>query len=421
VSHVRHTSRVRGAVVRALAPALSIAIAPALTLAACDENKGPPPAPSAAPASPGSVAALIGAGLDGGLLEGIDPPPPAGDLKTEIEHFVNLDTCVAERAKMDPLVGDALRAIGYDTFLRDACRMLEAAHDKKRETCEKLDSSALRARCQTWVAEVANAADQCPMLLDGLPARGRAPSCVAVAGRDPRLCAAEPRLAARATCEALVLRDDAKCDPLLAPDRAVCKRELARWRSLLSPSLAGLPDLVKPSGKLVVHGADGTPDPAATDTDLAQELARGVVVVTARERARAEIGALDSDTAYVAGSPNARTRIGVALVADPDPLHAKEPKLSLDRLQIEVPGEPPLACATARCTLDVSGSQIDKTRGGQVVIKVSGTVASGGRSYKIELEAKTFVRDVVSDLSGAGRVLPPIHPLLGAFGRDGGR
>src|ERR1051326_3404484 len=99
-----------------------------LMVAACNDSKGPPPMPagSAAPPSPSSVAELA---VDGGL-EVADPPPPAGDLKQELDHFVNVETCVQEKAKLDPLVGDALRAIGYDTFLRDACRLLEAAKDR---------------------------------------------------------------------------------------------------------------------------------------------------------------------------------------------------------------------------------------------------------------------------------------------------
>ena len=125
----------------------------------------------------------------------------------ELERFVNLDTCVQERAKVDPLIGDALGAIGYDTFLRDACRMLEATKDRKKETCDRIDSSALRQRCLTWVAIVSQTPDACPLLYASVPTRGRAAMCVAVAGRDPRLCAGEGRAAPRATCEGLVARE----------------------------------------------------------------------------------------------------------------------------------------------------------------------------------------------------------------------
>ena len=127
-------------------------------LVACDDKKEIPvvPPPSAAPPNPSSV--LEALKMDAGVFDTTDPPAPAGDLKAEIDRFTTVDACVAEKAKLDPLVGDALRAIGYDTFLRDACRQLEAARDKKREECEKIDSSALRKQCRSWVAIVSPSA-----------------------------------------------------------------------------------------------------------------------------------------------------------------------------------------------------------------------------------------------------------------------
>jgi hypothetical protein len=137
---------------------LIIAAAALMAIACDDKNPTVRPAPSVTPATPASVAAALGIDA-GGLVDTADPPAPAGDLKAELDRFVNVETCVKERANLDPLVGDALRAIGYDTFLRDACRLLEAAKDKKRETCDRIDSSALRTRCQSWVAMVAQTPD----------------------------------------------------------------------------------------------------------------------------------------------------------------------------------------------------------------------------------------------------------------------
>ena len=115
-----------------------------------------------------AVSLTVGASFTpGSLTVPVDPPAPAGDLKSELERFVNVDTCVAERAKLDPLVGDALGAIGYDTFLHDACRLLEAAKTKKREACDKIDASPLRARCQSLVAIAARTPESCPLLFDG--------------------------------------------------------------------------------------------------------------------------------------------------------------------------------------------------------------------------------------------------------------
>ncbi len=139
------------------------AAAAAALIVGCDDagKLQPRPAPSVAPASPSSIASVLG--LDAGaFVDTADPPAPAGDLKADLDRFVNVEGCVKERANVDPLVGDGLRAIGYDTFLRDACRLLEAAKDKKRETCDRIDSSSMRARCQSWVALVAQTARRLP-------------------------------------------------------------------------------------------------------------------------------------------------------------------------------------------------------------------------------------------------------------------
>ncbi|MBX3186405.1 MAG: hypothetical protein KF819_05285 [Labilithrix sp.] len=381
---------------------------------ACDDKKPGGPGPSAsAPASPASVAAVLG--LDAGALaESVDPPPPAGDLKTELDRFVNVDACVRDRANLDPLVGDALRAIGYDTFLRDACRLLEAAKDKKRETCDRIDSSALRVRCQAWVAMVAQTPEACPLVFEGVATRGRAMTCVAVAGKDPRLCAGEARTGARATCEALAHRDESKCNVLLPAEQASCKREVVRWRSLLSPPLDGLPKLPEARGKLVVKGEAGTPDPPTSEADLATEVARGAVVVTSRDRARVEIGMIgESETTRIAPSPNRRPRLGIAVLLEPSPSDKEPPKPLLERLELEIPGEATLVHPASRCDCRVTTARVDKTRGGEVAIALHGKIGSGSRSYEIDVDLRTFVRDVVAEQAGS-RVLPPVHPALPA-------
>jgi len=381
---------------------------------ACEDKQMPVPAPSASvsPASPASVVAMLG--IDAGLLiETTDPPPPAGDLKADLDRFVSVDTCVKERANLDPLVGDALRGIGYDTFLRDACRMLEAAKDHKAEKCDKIDSSALRLRCQSWVAMVAQTPEACPLQFDGLPTRGRNITCLAVAGKDPRVCTGEPRTAARATCEALAARDDARCDALLPNDVPSCKRELVRWRSLLAEPLAGLPKLPTPRGKLIVKGEAGTPDPGTTESELGSELARGGVVVTSRDRARVELGMIgESETSRMAPSPNRRARLGIAVLLEPSSNPKDPPKPVLERLELEIPGAATIVVPSASCDCRITTARIDRTRGGELALALSGVVSSGNRSYKIDVDLATFVRDVVPETLG-NRVLPMIHPTIG--------
>jgi len=406
----RSTSHSRaGALIFALVPAVAL-------LVACEDDKKfkmPPPS-SSAPASPGSVAAMLG--LDAGsLVETTDPPPPAGDLKADLDRFVNVETCVKERANIDPLVGDALHAIGYDTFLRDACRLLEAAKDRKREACDRIDSSALRIRCQNWVAMIAQTQDNCPLQFEGLANRGRGASCLAIAGKDPRLCAGEPRTGARATCEAMASREEAPCNVLLPSDAASCKRELSRWRSLLPPPLTGLPKLPAARGKLVVKGEAGTPDPATPTADLASEVARGAVVVTSRERARVEVGMIgESETSRIAPSPNRRPRLGIAVLFEPGATPKDPQRPVLERLELELPGEATLVYPTAKCDCRITTARVDKTRAGEVVLALEGTIVYGPRSYKIDVDLATFIRDVVAEVPG-GRTLPALH------GVDAGR
>lgn len=390
-----------------------------LFVVACEEKRSPPPEPSP-PAPPSGLGEI---GIDAGVLgDPIDPPAPAGDLKAELDRFVNVDTCVSERSKLDPLVGDALGAIGYETFLRDACRLLEAAKDKKRETCDRIDSSALRSRCQSWVAMVAQTPDACPMQFEQLVTRGRNASCVAIAAKDPRLCAGEARSTQRGTCEAMVARDPSKCDVLLPSHRALCQREVARWRSVLAPPLEGLEKLPVPRGKLVVHGVSGTPDPSMPEVDLSADFARGVVVVTGREslgkaqRMRVELGTVvESETARIAASPQKRPRVGLAVVLEGGGAPSKKdtPTMSaqVQKLELDLPGEAPIVSPPASCDCKFTTTKAASQRGGEVALVLEGTLSFGGRSYKLALDVSTFVRDVVPEPAGS-RVLPPVHPTL---------
>ena len=396
----------------------------ALTFACNDDKKGPPPAPSATmtPAGAMSVAQMLG--IEAGAFDTSDPPAPAGDLKADLAKFVNVETCVKERANLDPLVGDALRAIGYDTFLRDACRLLEAAKDKKRETCDRIDSSALRTRCHSWVAMIAQTPESCPLRFEGAPTRGRVVTCIAVAGKDPRLCSGEARTIERATCDALASRDDTKCDVLVPGDRATCKRELTRWRSLLGEPLSGLPKLPAPRGKLVVKGEGDTPNPPTPEADLSSEFARGGVLVTSHNRSRVELGMLgESETTRIAPSPNRRPRVGVAVLFEPGATSTDPPKPLLERLELEIPGETTIVHpGGGRCECKITTGRADRTRGGEITIALSGTIGAGTRTYKLEIDLATFVRDVVAEQTGSGgpSLIPPAHPRPGGVGLFGG-
>ena len=392
-------------------------VAAAVLCAACDEKRlvgSGPPAPSAAPSG------LSALGLDAGILDAVDPPAPAGDLKAELDRFVNIDTCVAERAKIDPLVGDALNAIGYETFLRDACRLLEAAKDRRRETCDKIDASALRSRCQAWVAMIAQTPDACPLQFEGLVTRGRNASCVAVAARDPRLCVGEARTVQRGTCEALVRRDASRCDALLPAQRASCQREAARWRTVLSPPLEGLEPPGDARAKLVVHGTGGTPDPVMPEVDLATDFVRGIVVVTQSRRARLELGTLvESEATRIAAIPQKRPRVGLAVIVDEAPSsgagRAAPARTSIQKLELELPAEATIVAPPGTCDCTVTMTKTPRRRGDAVAFVLDGTLMSNGRSYKIRLDLASFARDLVEEIPGT-RVLPALPLSI----RDGG-
>ncbi len=392
-------------------------------LAGCKEER-PPPSRRPPTSDPSAVVSAVE--FDAAALESADPPAPAGDLKADLDGFVNLSSCIAARASLDPLVGDALRGIAYDTFLRDACRMLEAAKDKKPDTCKSIDSSALRMKCEAWVAILMQAPEGCPLLSPSIPSRGRDPSCVALAAKDPRLCVAEPRASSRATCEAMATRDPKKCQPLLPAERAGCERETARWQKVLAPPLDGLPQLKAASGTLVVVGESGTADPPRKELEFSSELARGLVVVTAGERARVDLGSIfEREAVRIAAPPNAHLRLAATLiVAPPGPsglAGAASPgkavaKVSVEKLTLVLPGELPIVAPPATCDCEVTTSHLDRNRGGDATFAIKGTLRGAGKTYRMSVEATSFVRDVVAE-SPASRALPPMLHTPPGLGR----
>ncbi|MDB4995236.1 MAG: hypothetical protein JWM74_2668 [Myxococcaceae bacterium] len=355
--------------------------------------------------SAASIANVLGADA-AAFAESTDPPAPAGDLKAEVDKFTTLEACVAERAQTDPLVGDALEAIGYDTFLRDACRILESLKSKDVRKCAPIESSSLRARCESFVAMATGQPDRCPFEITASPNAGREPTCLAVASRDARLCAGETR-ARRPGCEALAAKDEKKCAPSPTPrEKKACERNLLRWRSTLTDVLptgaggagagAGVP--TRPTGRIEVHGVDGAPDPASPTTDLASDAERGVVLTREPLGAvRLRIGSLFALGAVprAVGSQQTTTRIGFELVlAKEAPGDAK-----IDRVELEIPGTIELTAATLRTTLKATVTELDATRGGKLRIVIDGsaptTVGVPPRTYRVHVELTTFVRDVV--------------------------
>jgi hypothetical protein len=347
-------------------------------------------------------------GVDAGELETpVDPPAPAGDLKAEIDRFTTVDACTLERARLDPLVGDALEAIGYDTFLRDACRMIDAAKANDASRCAAIDASSLEARCRATVAEVGGTPDACPWDSASRPTRGRDPRCVAVASRDPRLCVAVPEPLERATCEATLASDDRSCAKV--PTRAAlsrCSRDAARWRNVLASAGAdgahASPLVV--AGKLHVERADRPDAAESIDVDLAPDLARGVTILVQRDGARFALGPLtEAGLDFIAPSPHVRASLALELFVAP---LATPPKAQrgadradsvprIERAELVVPGRSPLSTPGAQSTLAAKIDKLDPARAGVVAVVVDGNISAAGSTWRVHAEATTFVRDVV--------------------------
>ncbi len=412
-----------------IAPLVTGALIAVATLAACDRDGPSPPDPSqrgAAPAVPvASVARALG--LDASELETpVDPPPAPGDLRAEIDAFTSVEACVEQRARLDPLLGDALEAIGYDTFVRDACRVLDAARAKDPARCGAIDASSLRQRCESTVASVAGTPDACPWAVASRPELGRDAFCLAVASRDPRLCAASESSAGRTTCEAIVRRDATGCGRLPGKAEAArCRRDVERWKGVVTPAdgaggastTAALPAA---EGTLRVSGGSDGDGGRSDDASLLADLARGVVVLDQRDGARFGVGspllAGGGGGSFVATSPHALASFYAEVFAGDG-----GKRTSVERVALSLPGRAPLATPLAHSTLTAKVDRLDRTRGGAVSLTLEGDLGDSTGTVHVVVKATTFVRDVVSGraLYGAGGAAAGGGSLRRGFGDAG--
>ncbi len=366
--------------------AREIALICALFAIHCD-SKG-----SAQKKAPELAASQVAAalGIDADLPPQPDPTPPAGDLASDVASFTSLDACVASHAKLDPLVGDALLSFGYDTFLRDACRQLDAVKARDAKKCDAVVASELRTHCRSTVAMVTSAPEDCPFP-ESAGTGGRDPTCIAVASHDPRLCAATNG-SDRVTCEATTLRDSSKCDALPAGERAGCKRIADRLKSSLDPAHTDLPALPSVSGKLDVHAQAGTQAVVPETSDLHDAVANGIVIVTSPIETRFSFGETPTSSAYPhAVSPE--SKLGVGFEIDVTSTPANDAKLHL--LALEIPGGVRLDNAQVHGVPKVKIVQLAKERGGAVEFTVDAEAGASPQGYAFHVDVKSFVADVV--------------------------
>lgn len=359
---------------------------------ACDDapSREPPDEPPRPPSlrdqarGDGGLAALLG--LDAGDLPAPEPPAdpaaPPGDLKEEVERFTTLEACVTARATFDPVVGDAIDALGYDRLKRDACRVLQAVKQKDVSACEQVLASSLRQHCVSTVAVAEGDPLLCPVVGENHDAL-----CIALARRDDRLCSTTS-LADRTVCRAVLARD-----PSLCRKDTRCKRRVERWKSFL-PENIERPDLgTKAKVSVAEHIEGGTLPPETFD--LGREL-HGATVREHPNGRRIELGDASSRAWPPAGIVT-RPRVSMRMLAIKEVMQQGRHQVPPGAIDFEllVPHRGLLATETIEGPMFIEVDLLGVELGSPVRFTIEADVGPSHRKFHVRFEINTFVRDVV--------------------------
>jgi hypothetical protein len=321
----------------------------------------------------------------------LDPPALPGDLAGDLAGFESVAKCVELRGAMDPLLGDGLSTLGYQTFVYDACTSLGAAKAKRADLCNDISASALRGGCERLVAVVARDPEACPLATIGAEFGGRHPECVAVAMRDARYCASVGSLNERAHCLAIAGMSATQCAGLAPIERSRCERDLARMKNILQP-IKQEPAFAVASAELRIGQVEANEKSEALPPVVLGRLAeRGIVLVDRGSRIETLVGfELYESQGSIASGPTQRPHIAARVHVDANGV------AGLDRLELDVPGHatylaPP---AFAKCTVAVALAK--RERGAAVEIGIRGIVGVPPQQFKIALTMTSFVRDIVA-------------------------
>lgn len=361
-----------------------------LSALACDSKPKDRLVPVPTPMAPTAIAEKLK--LDAGMLElPTDPVGPAGDLQGEAARFTTIDACVAEHAKLDALVGDAIRAIGYDTFLRDTCRGLEAIKQKDIKRCDSIEVSSLRVHCQNTYAMALGDPDACAFQNTLSKDRGRSPACVAVASRTLSLCASTETYVERASCEGLVLQESFRCKSLPSMDRLRCEHDIERMRGFLATEKVDKTAPKVSSAILDLEAIHGSEAVSPAKSDFSKDLQRGVVLVSDGGQVVLTVGArLHSDGTFLVPSRATQARLSVTLTSGKEGAGAK-----VSHLEVDVPGRAMVSLEGDHCDCVLKNVSIPGSRGGDVRFELDGNVGSTPNAFKIHAVVKTFARDIV--------------------------
>jgi hypothetical protein len=268
--------------------------------------------------------------------------------------------------------------------------VLDAAKAGDPARCDAIDASSLRRQCVATVAASKGDADLCPWNIPSRPEDGRDTWCLAMAARDPRLCAAQETSAARATCDATVRHDPAGCAKLpVKADQARCTRDVERWRNVTPAPDAALAAIPAAEGTLHLDTSDAG---APIDANLGPILARGVVLVEQRDGVRFDLGSASlTGSSFIAASPHTQATLAAQLFASAD-----GKRVAVERVELSVPGHSPLSTPLAHSTITATVDRLEHRRGAAARVTLEGDLGDSTGMFHVRLKATTFVRDVVT-------------------------
>ena len=357
---------------------------------ACDSKPKDRFVPVPTPMAPTAIAEKLK--LDAGMLElPTDPVGPAGDLQGEAARFTSIDACVAEHAKLDALVSDAIRAIGYDTFLRDTCRGLEAIKQKDIKRCDSVEVSSLRTHCQNTYAMALGDPEACAFQNSLSKDRGRVPTCIAVASRMLSLCASTETYVERTSCEALLLQESFRCKSLPSMDRVRCEHDIERMRGFLATEKVDKTATKASLATLDLEAIHGSAAVSPGKSDFSKDLQRGVVLLTEGGQNMLTVGArLHSDGTFLVPSRATQARLSVTLTSGKEGTGAR-----VTHLEVDVPGRALVSLEGDHCDCVLKNVSVPSSRGGEVRFELDGNVGSPPNAFKIHAVVRTFARDIV--------------------------
>jgi hypothetical protein len=325
-----------------------------------------------------------------------DPVGAAGDLKAEAAQFTTLEACALKHAPSDAFLTDAIESLGYDTLLRDACRTLEALHKADVRACAAIEANLMRNRCQSLFAIALAKPEHCPLAIDG---KGHDLLCIAMASRSPALCVATETLDTRIQCEAALAGSkgsNKRCEALAKGAKARCERFAERIRGFIVETPPQTLTLPKTSLVLKVVGdvnADAD-SKSESETDLGRDVARGVLLTEERGKFfTLQVGrALRAPGTLYVPSPTLRPRIAFTLSV------AKASSTGLakiEQLEIDVPGRASYVLSGSQCDCTATMTVFGTGQAAPIEFQISGSLGTVPKAIKFDLQAKTFVRDVI--------------------------